>query len=546
MLWHHGGVPAARVVVVLSPHQNAFFAEIAEVVVAELTDMGREAMVVTEPGLHLVRPHDVFVLLPPHEYVALEGSAFVDAPSVAARTIAMSAEQPHQHFFARNAELGARLGAVVDFSPRAVEAYRRAGVDARHLPFGYTSRWDRRRPGHPPEGPPRVLYLGNKRPRRLRVLAGAAESLARHRARLLISDNDVPNRASGPAFVAGEDKRELLAATRLLVNVHQSDEPYFEWLRFVEAAHCGTPVLSERSSDSAPFVGGTHFAEFDAADLGPALDALVDDDRRLAELADAAYDELRRHPFASALEVLGELADCVVARTPPPRALPARTRTDPMGDPEPITGARLRGAAAPTALASPRPRRWLRRPQLVVVGHDCHDVVGAFGSGPLEHVRPEQVERLVDRAGRASVVLLVPDGTRPIGDDLGELVARVREGNEAVAVAAVVAGTDGAGAATLEGIWPWQPWRLCRSQHLGRLFAVRGAVAAAAGELLADPAFAGQPHLAIQVWMALHGLAADHLGRPVARVHGVTLDPTHAVDEPASGRAREILTASAG
>lgn len=278
------GAASPRLVFVLSPWQNAFFRELTEVLVDELTRAGADAVVTTEPGEFEVGADDVFVLMPPHEFVTLEGSEMIDDPSIAARTIGISAEQPHQVFFASNAALGARLGVVIDFSAMAVAAYRARGVDAVHMPFGYTPLWDRFDSSGVPAGPPRVLYFGNKRPRRLEVLAEHADVLARQSAQLLVSDNSSPNMTSGPTFLAGEDKRTLLASTRLLVNIHQGDEPYFEWLRFCEAAMAGAPYLTERAEHCEPWVAGEQFAVFDRADMGHAIEALVDDDAELGRL----------------------------------------------------------------------------------------------------------------------------------------------------------------------------------------------------------------------------------------------------------------------
>jgi hypothetical protein len=493
-------VPEPRIVFVLSPYQNAFFVELVEALRSALGTAGVGSQMTTEPSTHVVGDHDVFVLLPPHEYVALEGEAFVVDETVAARTIGMSAEQPHQGFFTGNARLGARLGAVIDFSRLAVDAYRRHGVDARHLPFGYVPAWDRYEPGARSAGGRRptteVLYLGNKQPRRLSMLAAAADPLVRHSARLLISDNDEPNTRGSPTFVTGDDKRRLLESTRLLVNIHQSDEPYFEWLRFVEAAHCGTAVLSEHSTAAEPFVEGEHFLGFGAGSLGRRLDEVLDDRPRLEEVAAAAFDVIRSMPLSESVEVL-----CATARerlaAPPPVALPARTRTAPIG----------RARTDPPAVASWRPSRRGRLRRTLGLGDDDRWVVVA------------------------------PDGTSMsmAPDD----VVRAAGGYRFTNVLAHGSGADGA--PTLEGLWPWQPWRLLHGQHLGRVLIVDRDLHHAVFEWLHEPAFAGQPHLAVQLFAARHGIEGGHLARPAAAIDGRTVDPTQAIPPPLDERCRQLL-----
>ncbi|HTH06588.1 MAG TPA: glycosyltransferase, partial [Ilumatobacteraceae bacterium] len=130
----------------------------------------------------------------------------------------------------------------------------------------------------------------------------------------------------------GDDKRRLLAATRVLLNIHRGDEPYFEWLRFIEAFHCGAVVVSEPSIDTAPFVAGRHFVSAAPDALPYVLDAVLDDPDRLQEIRAAAYDELRRHPFSRSLDRLVSAARSLTdARLP--HSLPSFTRTTPHAHP---------------------------------------------------------------------------------------------------------------------------------------------------------------------------------------------------------------------
>lgn len=330
-----------RFVFVLSPWQNEFFHELADVLSAELRDGGVAADVL-HPQQVEPDSDTVFVLLPPHEYVALEGDPWLHEPHLMGRTIGLTAEQPNQAHFGQNAEILRGAGAVFDFSSHAVEAYRPIGVKARQLRFGYTRRWDRFRPGPAPAGPPEILFMGSASPRRQRLLARSAFALARRESLLVMSDNSTPNRPSGgtttgtagqAGFVGGEDKRQLLARSRLLLNLHQAHEPYFEWLRFVEAFHCGIPVLSEPSIGTAPFEAGVHFLSCNVYAIGEVLDGVVDDDRLLQEVREAAYERLREHPLSKGLDELVGVATSLL-ELPVPSQVPGYTRTAPMRHPK--------------------------------------------------------------------------------------------------------------------------------------------------------------------------------------------------------------------
>jgi hypothetical protein len=335
-----------RFAFVLSPWQNVFFHELAEVLVNELRSGGADALL-ADPATLVPDADTVFVLLPPHEYVALEGDGWLHEPHLLGRTIGLTAEQPNQAHFSQNATILTGAGAVFDFSTHAVDAYRALGVRARHLRFGYTEQWDRFRPGPAAPGPPEVLFMGNASPRRQRLLARSAWALARRESRLVVSDNATPNRSDphrdpdrdpdrdSPitgSFLAGDAKRDLLARSRLLLNLHQAHEPYFEWLRFIEAFHCGVTVLSEPSIGTAPFEPGRHFLSTGVYAIAEVLDRVVDDDDLLQTTREEAYACLRDHPLIRSLDqLIGAGADLL--DRPVPTQVPAFTRQSPIPHP---------------------------------------------------------------------------------------------------------------------------------------------------------------------------------------------------------------------
>jgi len=480
-----------RIVVVRSPYGNAFFEEVAIAIVAALRARGVDAIVTTEPDTVQVSPTDVFVLVPPHEYVNLEGADFVADPLVAARTIGVSAEQPSDEFFELNLPIARQLGAVFDFSAFAVEAFARHGVVAHHLPFGYVPSWDRCRgrfDGRQVTTP--LLYLGNNRPRRLGVLADAAEALDRHDATLFVSDTLETNTRTTASFLAGDDKRRLLATTGWLINIHQGSDPYFEWLRFNDAAHCGAAVLSEPSIHDDPFRADVHYLTFDDGQLANRIDELVPDRDRQRAIAAAAYDELRSQPLERSVGSLIEVARDLLSR-PAPRRLPARTRTAALG--------RRRVDPAPRA-------RWRQR------------------RGTIRKV-----------TGRRRGHTLVAPGSIVMRESVDALAA------QGPLVTFVVDGLDAEGRPMLEGVWPWEPWRLANGQHLGRAMIVDDDLLAAATRWISEPWVVDQPHLAVQLFAVVHGVAATHVPRPVGSLVDTVVDPGQQLPPGIADRVRELL-----
>ena len=313
-------LPAAlELTFVMSRHQNVFFFELVAALRDELRKLGVRSRVSTE-GFPTDHWGSVFVLVPPHEYAVLEGFEPERHPDLLARTVVICAEQPESPWFEGNVRVARRAGATLDISMSGVAEFRRRGIDATHLQLGYTPLWDRFH-GVDDEGarPLDVVFLGAATPRRLQALACCADVFWPRATRLVISDHTRgPNDRALPNFVVGDAKLDLLRRSRVLLNIHRSEEPYFEWMRAVEAFHCGTVLVTEASVDYAPLVPGRHFLAARLENLPDVLEAALDDAPRLASMSRAAYGVLRTLPLADSARRLAAAA-ATLTRRPVPR-----------------------------------------------------------------------------------------------------------------------------------------------------------------------------------------------------------------------------------
>jgi hypothetical protein len=327
----------AELAFVLAPGQNAFFRELAEALRAELESLGVGATLV-EGDFPKPRRGLVYVLLPPHEYAELRRG---DLPAdLLGRTIFVCAEQPGTPWFGSNLALTRLGGAIFDVNPASVRRLHALGIDAEHLPLGYTPLWDRFEADATPERD--IVFMGSASRRRERRLAGCAGTLSRRRCELVISDNLRPNPGTSQSFVAGEDKRRLLAGARVLLNIHGGDEPYFEWLRVLEAIHCGAVVVSEWSTDYEPLVPGEHFLSGRPETLHLLAEEILDDDVRRRTMRAAAHALIReRLPMSAAA---GRLADAAerLDRRPRRQSLRLALGLRPPSGPEPSLGTVIR------------------------------------------------------------------------------------------------------------------------------------------------------------------------------------------------------------
>ena len=301
----------------MSPDQNWFFVELVETLRYELEQQGVPSIVSTD-GFPEPRPELVYVLIPPHEYVALEGEEALPEDAILRRTIFICAEQPNTVHLDHNIELSRRAGAVFDINARSAGHFRRAGIHARHLQLGYSKLLDRFDPQA--ERDVDVLFMGALTRRRTKYLNGCARALARHDCYLLFSDNSRPNRGPSTSFLTTA-KWDLLTRAKVVLNVHQGDEPYFEWLRVLDAVHAGAVVVTEHSSGMTPFVPGQHLLAAAPDSLPFVIEAALRDEERLQRLRVQAHDRIRSWlPLAMSASALRAAAVEIVGRPLPPNA----------------------------------------------------------------------------------------------------------------------------------------------------------------------------------------------------------------------------------
>lgn len=356
-LYDHG-VP--EFAFVLAERQNLFFVELVEAVRYELSQLGVPSSV-SRSGFPPGRDDLVYVVLAPHEFFLLEGYRGMPLPSQAilSRTILICAEQPSMGVFDDNVRLAPLAGAVFDLNRSGVREFARRGFTAGHFQLGYSPLWDRF--GLSEERDVDVLFLGCRSPRRGQWLASYADVLWPRATRLVVSDNEQPNAEPSESFLTGSDKLELLARSKVLLNIHQGPDPYFEWLRVVQAIPCGCVVVSEHSEDIAPLRAGIDVELGRPETLALLAERLLDDEAELDRMRRSAYDQLReRIPLRRAVEELAEVGELVAARPLRSAAAPGwrsgrpslvrRTEPWPRPEPDPVDAVR----AAMKALALDR------------------------------------------------------------------------------------------------------------------------------------------------------------------------------------------------
>lgn len=302
---------------VMSPNQNWFYRELVETLQYELAEQGMPSLLNTD-GFPEPTPERVYALVAPNEFVALETEDALPDETILARTIFISAAHPSSDRLENDIELSRRVGRVFTINPRSAVEFARAGIAAQPLRPGYSVVLD-----HFDADANRdidVLFLAGVSRRRTKLLARCARALQPFNTYLLFSDNSEPNPAASSTFVTGA-KWDLLTRAKVLLNIHQDEDPSFEWPRALDAIHAGAVIVSEQSSGLAPLLAGEHLFAADEESLPFVLDYALSESDRLACMRTAAYDRIRSWlPAALPVATLRAAAVELVGRPVPPNA----------------------------------------------------------------------------------------------------------------------------------------------------------------------------------------------------------------------------------
>jgi glycosyl transferase family 1 len=290
-----------RLAFVSAPGSSVFMSEILEAVADEVSTAAADIDVTCQTGyLDEVVDGETVAVVVPHEYFAVAPPA---RPAVLARTIAFGVEHPGTVTFEASTKAAARLGSWFEIGQSSVARLRLRGHEPRLFPLGYVSGWDRWR-GIEKDRSVDVAYLGTADERRLQVLAQMAPYLRGLNTEFLIPPHE-PMTQARPDFLLAGEKWDLLADSKVLVNLHREGKTALEWVRVLEAIINGCVVVTEHSTDLGPLVPGEHFLVADPQDIGPVVRSVLAAPERLDQLRRAAYvlcrDSLSMSPDALTL-----------------------------------------------------------------------------------------------------------------------------------------------------------------------------------------------------------------------------------------------------
>jgi Glycosyl transferase family 2/Glycosyl transferases group 1 len=282
---------------------NVYMREIALWIVDGLRELDIDAELATL-GLPGQRRDTFDFVVAPHEYFVFETAGAALLRECLAHCAVVNTEQPGSQWFDSAVPYLAMAGVSCDLNALGVAAQAAHGIDALEVRPGLVESHCSPL-GAEGDKPIDVVFMGSLTPRREAVLADMADVLSAHECRLLLFEASKPIEAdTDDHFVAGSAKADLLARTRVMLNIHRSDDTgYFEWHRVLPAVANGAVILTEPSEATAPLRHGVHLVEAPTADLSAYLVGLLRNEEQRRSIARAARSQLQAdHAFARALE----------------------------------------------------------------------------------------------------------------------------------------------------------------------------------------------------------------------------------------------------
>ncbi|KPL51707.1 hypothetical protein ABB55_05245 [Prosthecomicrobium hirschii] len=295
--------PGTAVAVCVHAGGNIFMREIAELVAAGFSAAGYDGRLHDETYALAEAGADpaARVVVAPHEFFHLPSNGRFVPVEWADGAILVNVEQLHMRWFREGLPALRRAAAVLDINLPSAAVLATLGLPAAYLPLGHVDGVARfalqptlpdlpalrtleasvretcPAPDAPLAGRPiDLFFIGHLSPRRAGIFERMAERLARWRCHFVLTDADRPQVSGLNAVLESEATIGLAQRAKIILNLHQSDELFFEWHRVVlQGIWQRTLVVSEALAAQTSFVAGAHFLEAPTEELPDLIDWLL-------------------------------------------------------------------------------------------------------------------------------------------------------------------------------------------------------------------------------------------------------------------------------
>jgi len=293
---------AAKFAIYYSRAGNYFMREISILLHVGLQRLGFSSELRTEADGESGRA-DIHVVVAPHEFFFRDVGARMFNDGRWDNLVMVNTEQPGNHWFRLAESTFARAQHVFDPNHGGSEFIKKLGYSASHLPPAFVEefslynavsplpktrdteslgddvcQWlDTDRPLS--ERPIDVSFVGMANRRRCSFFAGAAARIEKFECHLRLSAKTGPlisdprDRDLGTKITTGLSRR-----SKIVLNIHQDDSPYFEWHRVIFMGLWQRAlVISETVTESQPFIPGVDFVAAPLEEIPEAIEYYLRD-----------------------------------------------------------------------------------------------------------------------------------------------------------------------------------------------------------------------------------------------------------------------------
>jgi len=268
---------------------NLFILEIGELVAAGFRELGCTAELHLDEFPEETPADDVLqIVVTPHEYYNLFLSELLDRRRVRQLTrnaFLLCTEQPETSWFQSNLRWGIHARGLADINPLGVLAYRARGLRCHLLPLGYHPILAHRENIPRPARNIDITFLGSLTPRREQFFAENAGFFSQHRCHLRLVPLGFAKTKLTKSYLSIERRNELLSQTKILLNLHYSEQKYFEWHRMLVGLANGCCIITETCSGYDALVPGKHFIMTEPEYLIPCCEYYLAHPEECAEIA---------------------------------------------------------------------------------------------------------------------------------------------------------------------------------------------------------------------------------------------------------------------
>ena len=278
---------------------NLFIREIAELLCAGFGATGCEAQLfVDQIPAEETEEGKIQIVVTPHEFFNLFLAYQLPWEKIQRLTnhlFLLGTEQPESEWFYSNLVMAPHARAMLDVHLSGVAGYRANGVRCFHLPLGYHPLLEQRDPSANSERDVDVCVLAAMTDRREEFIAANADWFAARNCHLRLVPLGFAKTETTRSYLAATRRNALLQRTKILLNIHYSELPYFEWHRALIGLANRCCMITESCEGFGPLIPGKHLIMAKADHLITCCEYYLEHEDEREAIAGAAYDFVREH-----------------------------------------------------------------------------------------------------------------------------------------------------------------------------------------------------------------------------------------------------------